>query len=550
MPDGVVDEIITLDRRQFNGSAAFFRPATLRQIYSLRQRPYDAVVFFHHFTLKAGTLKFAFIAWASGAKRIIGLDNGNGWFLNERLADDGFGARHQAQYWLALVALLGADSAARRASVAFDNGVLPLPATSQKRVVIHTGSGGYSAARRWLPGHFAQVADALHATHNAQIVFVGTPADGADDVIRQMKHRPVNLAGRTSLTQLADVIRSADLYIGADSGVMHLAAAVRTPVIAVFGSSNPLAWGPWSPNGVTAVLRSGPLCSPCSYTGHSIGAREGCAARTCMAMVTPETVLKAAQALLNEEPFIAAPTPAYPRSPLGQTAFGGLPHHRGTTAQFIAAIGEMIAQPHQHLVLLSDYARVLQARSHPILRSIYQRAALVIPCGAGLSWASSWQQRDLPERVDALVIIGSLLETAQAKGWRVTLVGAHAAAAAQALAGAGIRIHHAVTLPDAAAEEDAAVQQINAGSSDLVLVGWEAGSADLWLARNLPRLRGQVFIAIGEDMLREMAGKTPAVPEFLQDLRLGWAYLALRQPRRLRALWQAPRFVAHTVLGQ
>jgi len=364
-----------------------------------------------------------------------------------------------------------------------------------------------------------------------------------------MKHRPVNLVGRTSLTQLADLIRSADLYIGADSGVMHMAAAVRTPVIAVFGSSNPLAWGPWSPNGVTALLRSGPLCSPCSYVGHGIGAREGCPARTCMAMVTPEYVLRAAQALLAEEPFVADPTPTYPRSSLEMTQFGGLDHHRAGTAQVVAAIGQMVAQDSRHLVMLSDYARVLQARRHPILRSIYQRAALVIPCGTGLSWASNWQRRDLPERLDALVIVASLLETAQAKGWRVVLLGAQAGAAAQALAGAGIGIHHTVTLAHAATEEDAAVRQINAGSGDVVLVGWEPNSADLWLARNLPRLHGRVFMAIGEDMLREMAGKTPVVPELLQELRLGWAYLALRQPRRLRALWQAPRFVIHTVLG-
>jgi heptosyltransferase-2 len=76
----------------------------------------DTVVYFHHFTLRAGTLKFALIALAARARRRVGLDNGRGWFLTDRLPDPGF-EQHQARGWLDLVALLGADAAARPAVV-------------------------------------------------------------------------------------------------------------------------------------------------------------------------------------------------------------------------------------------------------------------------------------------------------------------------------------------------------------------------------------------------------------------------------------------------
>ena len=111
-----------------------------------------------------------------------------------------------------------------------------------------------------------------------------------------MKTEALDITGcRHKLPQLANVIASADLFIGAESGVMHLAAAVGTPVIAIFGPGNPDAWGPWNPDGKVAVLRSAPECSPCSYVGHEVGLRDGCPARTCMRLITPAQVITAAK---------------------------------------------------------------------------------------------------------------------------------------------------------------------------------------------------------------------------------------------------------------
>ena len=110
----------------------------------------------------------------------------------------------------------------------------------------------------------------------------------------------VNLAGQTTLPQLAALLAGCDLFLGADSGVMHLAAAARAPLVALFGPSNPDAWGPWTPLSRAAVVRLGLRCSPCSYVSHSVGARNGCWHRSCMADLQPARVLAAVQDLAPE----------------------------------------------------------------------------------------------------------------------------------------------------------------------------------------------------------------------------------------------------------
>jgi ADP-heptose:LPS heptosyltransferase len=134
-------------------------------------------------------------------------------------------------------------------------------------------------------------------------VVVGGPGERtlAEAVCRGVVPAPVNLAEQTTLGQLAAVLARCDLFIGSDSGVMHLAAAVGTPVLAVFGPSNDKAWGPWPGRGNDArarVLRVDLPCSPCIYTGHALGTPQGCPARTCLYSVGPDEVVAAAAELL------------------------------------------------------------------------------------------------------------------------------------------------------------------------------------------------------------------------------------------------------------
>lgn len=579
----LVDEIITFDKKQFNGSKAFFQPANLRRVLALRKGHYDAVVFFHHFTLKLGTPKFALIAWASGAKHIIGLDNGNGWFLTRRLPDGGFGARHQAQYWLDLVALLGASSEPRPSTIAISNDLpaeLPKLSTQHSApstIVIHPGSGGYSLARRWDAARFATLADALSERYNAQIILVGGPNDDADSVKSAMKSTPLDLTGKTSLAQLAGVIQSADLYIGADSGVMHLAASVGTPVVAIFGPSNPDAWSPWTPQSKSIVVRSAPECSPCSYVGHSIGLREGCPARTCMRMVTVNHVLNAVQQILTQD-FVG--TRQYIPSLSSQSKtltphlnsrwnntihILGLPVASITYPQWLSLIGEWITSPRHdanaegsgvrvppHHVCTINPEFMMIAREDINFHNILSRADLCVPDGVGLLWAAKHRGHSLPERVTGSDGVPKIAERAAQKGWKLYFLGAAPGVADQAANVLRqqhptlqiVGIYSGSPAPD---QEDAIVEKVNASGADILFVAYGAPEQDKWIARNLPRLQVKMAMGVGGSF-DFIAGIIPRAPLWMRRSGLEWLYRLYLQPWRIRRMLRLPRFVLAVLL--
>ena len=433
IPAGLVDAAIPLQRGA-GGGRSFYAPANLATVFSLQRRNYQAVVFFHHFTLRAGVFKFWLIAKACGAKRIVGLKNQNINFLTDSIDDAGFGAMHQAQYWLELVGLLGASRAPRPAQVRREplRGETP-PASDKPRVVLHTGSGGYSRARRWPAERFAAVAQRLRASHDAEIVLVGS----RDDEPSITDSKAKNLVGRTTLPQLADVISSADLFIGADSGVMHIAAATGTPVISIFGPSNADAWRPWATGAQSAALRSGVACSPCSYVGHNIGARAGCVARTCMKLVTVEQVLDAAQRILDQPPVDAADCSARPMTTEPDTRLRVLdvPVNAITYAGWLGEIDRWIREGGgaRHVCTVNPEF-IMIAQNDPIFFAILQRAAICVPDGVGLLWASRLLDAPLPERVTGSDGVPFIARHAAERGWKLFFLGAAPGVAEKAAA--------------------------------------------------------------------------------------------------------------------
>lgn len=129
-------------------------------------------------------------------------------------------------------------------------------------VAFHLGAG--TPAKRWPLERFAALGDRLAADHGARIVLVGGPEDTPLAQAYQARAgRPADVvAGRLKLLETAAVLQRCAAFVGNDSGPAHLAAAVGTPVIAIFsGVNEPEQWKPWGP-GVT-VLQRRPPCAPC-----------------------------------------------------------------------------------------------------------------------------------------------------------------------------------------------------------------------------------------------------------------------------------------------
>ncbi len=311
----LVNGIIIFDKYQYDRPLDILKLRRLGGAFGLFKRlagpGYDCAIIFHHLTTRWGALKFALLAFSTRAQRKVGLDNGRGWFLTDRVVDHGFGYMHEVEYWLAMAGKIGAkvDEPTLEATISPEDEASTKKLleeanewSSQRgpRIAIHPGSGEYSLARRWAPEGFAAVADALAEEYRAQVILVGgeREKEAVEEVVESMCSRPINLAGRMTLKQLAALLKGCHLFLGNDSGLVHLAKAVGIPAVAIFGPSNHRAWGPYGGERDKVVRLEMP-CAPCLYRGHQVGLRQGCATRECMTEIQPEMVLEAARRILG-----------------------------------------------------------------------------------------------------------------------------------------------------------------------------------------------------------------------------------------------------------
>lgn len=152
----------------------------------------------------------------------------------------------------------GAQSIASTEQLLAENGIV------RNRPVVGINPGAFfGSAKRWFADRYAALADRLIQRLDAQILIFGSREEKrlADEIRESMHYRPVILAGATDLSCLMALISLCDLFITNDSGPMHLAAALGTPQIALFGSTDEIATGPYSAN--AQVVHKHVECSPC-----------------------------------------------------------------------------------------------------------------------------------------------------------------------------------------------------------------------------------------------------------------------------------------------
>ena len=275
-----VDDIWLYDRKGLHRGVS----GKLRLIRELRERRFDTALLFQNAFEAAVLTRLASIPVRAGYDR-----DGRGWLLSHRVGvDPHVSTLHQSYYYLDLLEqLLGCARTAR--------GLAPKPVSqflaeampditltvSQERkdaarsrlksqgvdfnrTVVGVNPGAfYGSAKRWLSERYAEVLDRLIEEREASVVIFGSANEVAiAEAIRSgMRRRPVILSGRTELSELIAMIACCDLFLTNDSGPMHLAAALRVPTLAIFGSTDEIATGPMSPTAV--VLNKRVECSPC-----------------------------------------------------------------------------------------------------------------------------------------------------------------------------------------------------------------------------------------------------------------------------------------------
>jgi len=293
-----LDETVVVPRRRLRARHPLVALRTLRAFArDLRARSYDLSIDFH------GMFRSAFLAWSADIPVRVGYDRPFAKEGSERLLTHRaqIGPAHFSRFErnAALVRFLGGEVPDEPAPLAFSDAGAALPPLPERFALIHPGTSPKTDYKRWEAERFAAVARRLRErTGLATLVAFGPVAgeqEAARAVVAAAGGAAVLAPPTTSLTELLRLLERAAVFIGCDSGPMHLASLARTPVVAIFGPTDPIENGPF-PGVANRIVRRDVGCNPC---------REGCPVRACMRAVDAEAVSAAALSLLAALP--AAP---------------------------------------------------------------------------------------------------------------------------------------------------------------------------------------------------------------------------------------------------
>lgn len=206
---------------------------------------------------------------------------------------------HQAHYYLDLLSGLGLKNYTTELNLSLDRQEMAWMkgwmesqnVDAKKPLVIINPGAFYGPAKRWPASKYSELASLLQEKNKAQILITGSETEIplAEQIAAAMSEKPFILAGQTTLSRLAAVISFGSAFISNDSGPMHLANALRIPVIALFGPTDPFRTGPYQ-NPYTLFHKGAP-CWPCLY-------RECPYDHRCMMDISAHEVFEACQKYL------------------------------------------------------------------------------------------------------------------------------------------------------------------------------------------------------------------------------------------------------------
>lgn len=171
------------------------------------------------------------------------------------------------------------------------------PARKSDSPVVALNPGASHPVNRWPAHHFAALSDLLAREVSATVIVVGGPDDVslADEIRERAASKPLSLAGKLDLLQLAAVLERCNAVVSGDTGPMHMATAVGTPVIALFGAADPARTGPVGRGHIVLQARD-VACVPCR--NRRCGNRSGL---ECMNKLSAKSVFNAVLAVLRKE---------------------------------------------------------------------------------------------------------------------------------------------------------------------------------------------------------------------------------------------------------
>jgi len=311
-----IDDVIVLPRKRWVRmiKKPAYYPRLFKEILgwirSLKRRRYDTVLDFH------GILKSGIIGVLSGAKRRVGFKRGYckefNFLFNRYHVDPGDPRLNRVYKNLKMVHTVGCESPLPREWLtpsekdfkrieAFWQEIQPVRSPV---IAIQPSSSKNTDFKRWFPDRYAQLCDALVKTLGATIILTWGPGGRkAVEEIQGLMTQPSHIACPTSLMELSALFQKCDMYIGGDTGPMHLACFSGLPAVVIYGPTDARVNAPY-PHSLHRIVRVDLPCSPCRD--------KTCTRLDCMKMITPEMVLKEVVSLWEEvqREKTAVPLPA------------------------------------------------------------------------------------------------------------------------------------------------------------------------------------------------------------------------------------------------
>jgi heptosyltransferase-2 len=228
--------------------------------------------------------------------------DGRGLLLTQRLGNRRKeGGLHQVDYYIGLIRSLGASQVDRIPRLQLKSEITArglkllgdLGIGNEELVIgVHPGAA-YGEAKRWFPERFAAVMERLHKSGRRFILFGGPGEEQlAEQISMKVEIPPMNLVGRTSVTEALALVSQCKLFLSNDSGLMHVAAAMKVPQVALFGSTDPRKTAPLNERAVVIHPKQ-VNCTPCF--------KRTCPEDLeCMKAITVDEVCSVTEQLLNE----------------------------------------------------------------------------------------------------------------------------------------------------------------------------------------------------------------------------------------------------------
>jgi heptosyltransferase-2 len=291
-----LDEVIVYNKsgrhKGFSGNFRF--------LWRLRRKKFDMALLLHP------TKRTHLLAALAGIPNRVGYNRKLGFLLTTRIEHTKqYGLKHEVDYALDLLRHIGIDPKWRTL-------YMPVNSRSEERIseifkssgigkndlCIAINPGASCVSKRWPAAKFAKVARSLIEKYGAKVVIVAGGADKklGDEVAALIDGDCVNLSGKTSVADLASVLRRVKLFVSNDSGPVHIASAVGTPVVAIFGRNDrglsPRRWGPVGER--DTILHKDVGCDICFAHNCKKGFK-------CLEAITVDEVLAAAGKILTKK---------------------------------------------------------------------------------------------------------------------------------------------------------------------------------------------------------------------------------------------------------